>query len=89
MELDAEIEAILDKTKPAETTAPEGSILNIYEGVDKDGNKRQVEVMTTKEGIIEARLILENGEIDEEDDQYILREPEVSYKVVFGLENSF
>ena len=62
MELDAEIEAILDKTKPAETTTPTGQIFEIYEGVDKDGNKRQVEVTTTEEGVVEARLILENGE---------------------------
>ncbi len=61
-QLDAEIEAILDKAKPAEKTTPVGEVVNIYEGVDKDGNKRQVEVTTTEEGVVEARLILEEGE---------------------------
>ena len=61
-QLDAEIEAILDKTKPDEKTTSVGEVINIYEGVDKDGNKRQVEVTTTEEGVIEARLILEDGE---------------------------
>jgi len=51
-------ETTTEEAAPAAVT----EIVNIYEGIDRDGNKRQVEVTNTEEGVVEARLILEDGQ---------------------------